>query len=756
MRFFLLVFWIFFTSEIEAQSLIFENRAACAQDSRLPAEAAYVMVDAYTAGKWLDSYRQATSVEGGPEVSIERGLERFRTEFTYLLLALSEALVSGSLPLLRSGEAPSPIAWRGGAGSVTNRSPTTGVHLSCRRILRFSSLQSEGALGIPDRKWLRRIAEDYQKKSENEEDCLNSGSAGDSRRYLLRLEILPQARQDWIRTGFDFWHSLRAYLFAAWPESSSFPHLALDQMLTFLPVGCRSIERPECGREQVSLQQVRSLLFSSSPGADDRFFLVHPQDSLLQTAHTERAERIFPDEGEVDSWLRRMESRLLGVRGEMKRRLLGALASLDLAKAFLSKDQMTRHLNELRVVSGAREKLHAMCSEVLYALHPDWGRFQSRLQALRNRDLTEWSQWLGEDSILERIEVGMNLGTEVLRFCEESRVAGLWRQGSVLQSDQFADWYRASALDQALEERRGGDLGVLFNREITSAAPLIQQERIGGDGFLRTEILCRDGSDCVRWWMSGLLDLLRVLDWSEALIRARQTALSPHWMNPWTASTACGSYDPEAALRRARTLLMGDLLSSMISGLTPVPVWASFHRPSAPIEGWRELEDGRWVPLRAARVPEGSMGLDLGPLSGIPCAVLAGQNAPDLTLPPVYQLAGIRAQVCSRTERHRVVFRSGEGRVEGPTARSTCLVCVLSPMSAAGPALRALSLPAPLLRLAAGVVAGAWRYVRHTRDPHDVPKRYRVDPSKVHDAFERYPEPSERCLRRLLKGKGCR
>jgi hypothetical protein len=399
-----------------------------------------------------------------------------------------------------------------------------------------------------------------------------------------------------------------------------------------------------------------------------------------------------------------------------------------------------------------------LCTEAWFSIHPEIGRFRHRLNKWLDRsDLTDWSDLLGEGDLRGTVEAALDFGAEMLRFCEESRAAGDWRQEVFLPNDSFADWYRNSALKETPDAGSSGEasgMGRLFNQDFPNGDALIRQEGIDPDGTLRSGVLCSDHADCARWMLRGLVELLLVSDWAGSLLRVRDSVLAPGLANPWAVPAACGLYDPQKAWKRAWTQLLSDLFSSALLGMTPVPAWVSARRGEPGVTGWLETPEGRLRPIRGRNRMELGIGIDFGSISGIPCAAWTGEQAPEAGLPPVYQLAGLRAQVCSQSERHRVVFRSGEARSEDPGRRSTCLVCVLSPVSAAG--LASHWLPLPLLRLGAGVLVSAFHFTRNIQDPDDIPRRHRVDARLVQEAFERTPSPDNRCVRRLLRGRGCR
>jgi hypothetical protein len=741
----MLLLW---TGAAPAELMEFANRAACAQDSRRPALGAYVMIDAYTAGKWLDSYRQAAGVGAGSDgdALIEEGLDRFRQEFTRRMMGVAEALLSG------------------GTLSLSGTPGRSGL-ISCRRILRFSSLDTEGGGGVPDRAGLGRIAEDQSRRSGIERDCFEAVPAGSSRRYLLRLEVEPSRVRDWDAVGFDFWHSLRARLFQDWAQEGPFRDLALDQMVVFLPRGCRSLERPDCTRDQIALQELRGLLHASGNAAALKKLYRSPESALLaDPSGPKQAPRWFPEEGDAEAWLKEIQTHLARTRGIMKLRLLSAVSTLGRIGAALGAGGVHPGLVALRNLPGTRQKLRILCSEGIFALDPAFGKFRNRFHRLRDRPaLHEWASSLGELSLPESLDSSLRIGEEVLRFCEESRVQGYWKDAPLPENSAYADWYRISALQEDLPGLGPQSMGSLFNQGGFVSRATLWQERITPEGELEAEVVCADVSDCSRAILRAFVDLLVVLDWADSLIRVREVALAPGWMNPWSAATACGAYDPGASMRRAWGTLVGELVSSVLSGVTPVPVWVSVHRNVGRIIGWTESEGGHLSPVRSGRRLEYALGLDFGPLTGIPCAAVVGARAPELGLPAVYRLTGVRAQACSRSENHRVVLGAGTDAEEvappSPARRATCLVCVISPV--AGPAAPGLLNPAPgwtppPLRLMLGLLASALHFSRNMRDPDDVPRRAFVDPARVQEAHARHRTLPDRCVKRLLRGKGCR
>lgn len=810
-----------FEFEDQGPELPFENRAACAVDAKFATQSAFLIVDSYNAGKLINSWIQ-TSDPSAQSMTVEKGLKIFRLSVTEIWTTLIQELLRGHLPIIKQNELqvarvcenrfPCPEmetylgqifdTWKqygkanlpASSDFVMDRSSKHAdfargrkdPQASCLYVKRFSAMQSHWNNDRPDQALLQKIALAALAKDDNFTDCFDDSDDLSSRRFMLQFDLSEVDKSNWKKHGHDFWYSLKLYFSYAWrhqnliletetPLGGLFANLAVEQMMQVVSNGCRTIERPECSQSQLSMDIFRSI-GKMGPTELDKPVPNRPEQALLdQPLAVHRADAsVLPDNEDSMVWIKKYQEGIVQKRGLLKQKLMLALTNFELLSKSFTHERIVQELNILRQAMTlnpiAYNKMHALCTEVSVAAHPEFSVLKDRLQG--TPQVAKFSHLVDDASTLQleqMLEFYRKMTLTAFTTCENIRTEKLWTSNSSIANESYASWYRdlSGTLQPAAPGIDTGapapmdlvGMGTLFN-EIASYQPaLVSQQRIDADGVAQNSVVCRDGSDCVRILVKSMVDLYAISSWSDAMMPANEWIQSPNLANPWASATSCKVYDPWFATRKAFVGFVSDLISTTTTGFTGAPAYLAFAPKQRTVTGFESKSQGDDIILKPIKKGAGmdvTLGVDFGPWTGVPCAAVVTPTSSRPLSGSYYTLAGIRAEACTGKNNNRFVVResSSQGTNE-QTAYSGCLMCYLNPYSAVQAAAQFAAMSSPYLRIGVGVVFSGISLAKKLHDPIDVPRRFKVDADEVANTFKKYSFIPKHCVRRLSKGKSC-
>ncbi len=407
-------------SELKTPSkLTFENRAACALDSKKPTQSAFLIVDSYNAGKQIDSWLQGTDFSSTFDISVDQGLKLFRMSLTETWMTITQEILAGRLPLLKANADQRKIEakyskvltacgkrfpcaemdeylksiftqWKNIPQTASAKQAyqsyfeldkfakrpellrgRSDPQAACLYIKRFSEFQSNLSHDRPDQALLQKIALASLSKNDLFTDCFNESDDLSSRRFILQLDISEAAKQNWNKHGFDFWYSVKLYFSYAWrhpevilesvhPLNQLFKGLAIEQMIQLIPAGCQSIDRPECSQSQVSMDIFRSLGKIGTATELDKPLPDRPEQVLIRDELAKKREdaAILPEHEETDQWIKAYQDRIIQRRGLLKQRLLLAVSQFELLSSSITSERVSNELSTLKSAMSSNPTLY--------------------------------------------------------------------------------------------------------------------------------------------------------------------------------------------------------------------------------------------------------------------------------------------------------------------------------------------------------------------------------------------------------------
>ena len=813
-------------------TLPFENRAACALDSKKPTQSAFLVIDSYNAGKEINSWLQGTDFSKTYDLTIDQGLKIFRLSLTETWMTITQEILNGRLPLLKADPDEKKIEanyskilsqckshfpcaemdeylgsifsdWKSIPKDAENayasyfdvdrfaRRPEllkgrTHPKASCLYLKKFSELQSNWNHDRPDQALLQKIALAAIAKDDLFTDCFDESDSLSSRRFILQFDISEAGKENWKKYGFDFWYSVKLYFSYAWrhpeiilesvhPLHQLFKNLAIEQMIQLVSTDCKSIDRPECSSSQVSMDIFNSLGKLGVATELDKPLPDRPEQVLIRdNIATHRDDSaILPEHEETDQWIKGYQERIIQRRGLLKQRLLLALSQFELLTSSITPDRVSRELNILKSEMGTDstlyQKMQVLCSEIDIAVRPDVNlldqRFKTTLQISKFKNLVESST---DQQLSSMIGFYHSIANSTFPICEQIRIEKLWKPGTTVATSSYSSWFRdlsgtwdapVPQPDQKITPDFLG-LGDLFNQNTHSGSFFLTQEKINQDGIKETNVICTDATDCVRMLLKSMVDLYAVSAWSDAMMPMNEWIQSPNLANPWTSATACKVYDPWFATEQALVGLVTDLISTTVTGIAPIPAYLSMqpkHRDVKAFELDPNGDDIFLKPIKSGPSVDATIGVDLGPWTGIPCAAVYSPTSTRPLIGGYYSVSSIRAESCTGKDNNRLVINDSSSSGENQKQTySGCAMCYLNPYAAIRGAAIISSFGNPAVKIAAGAVFSGINLAKRLSNGIDVPHRYKVDLEEVSETFDQFSFIPKHCVRRLSHGHACR
>lgn len=787
------------------------NRAQCALDSESPTRSAFLILDGYNAGKL--TYALARNVGENPDEFSKEGMREFRLAVTELTLDIIDRVRTGRLPLLPMDYSESKLrnynnlvkkcgtktycddlsqyiayAWAlsentrlAGKASASewqkldnfvDRNFTTTIvsKRSCAYLKRFSPLQANLHSTDLNVAVLTDMAQAVINRKDYIASCSDASADLDNRNAAIQLDITIDDPQAWFVKGFDYWNSVKIYLSWAWRNasildryspkySSVFRSLALEESIMLIPNGCRSIMKPACDSEGLSINSLRELAKPNTPSPE------HSKEipSRLENNLLERGQRSVNNDflgtrsyDTAAEWVENFRKQFIQNRGSMKNKFQSAVQFMNILADSMSAAELVEFTKPLalnRIAdNNLRDELYYLCTESRLA-------GDKRLDFLRS-DVDRIGQLT---SMMKAAEFSPREITEFIAFfntyiegvmplCESLEKQNIWNPGSGYTPNKagFQTWAKELLNIQLVDESGK------FIPPITYSygAPLLvwKKDAVGAD----SNVICQSALDCGRKVVKSLVDLHAVSVYADAFLPVSSTAASPNVFNPYTELKACKIYDPWFQTRRAQKVFMSDLANTVLFGFNALPIYLDIDYSAAKVTSFNQLvKNGKikFDPNIQASKMQAALVADFGALLGAPCAISIAPTS--LKAPSVYAFDGISVNYCSAKQSEDAIVKKPNDVVPTTSgSRSYCGGCSLNFVSIATTVNNAPTGFNPL-KGAIFLFRSIYKFVTGMKDPVNVPRLYTVNLNYVADTYKRYGKIPEQCVEQLGKGLKC-
>lgn len=783
----------------------FTNRASCALDSNLPTQSTFLILDNLDLGKAL--YRLSKNV-GKNNTYVVTGIERFRYTVFSLSKLIANELLKGKLPLItyRPTEKFQSLQkecfsvgghcknlddyisdiWenRNDLNELIKIDDFTNEHftnqknaqLSCLYLKKFSPLEAHLYGRKPDQTVLKDMAQAVHESDKLVSSCDDLKSQTDLKSAVYQLEIMRSNKEGWNQIGFNFWSSFKIYLswayrFSKEMQSMAYPYgnflknLDLEENIILFSNGCKSLEKPECSRDKLSLNHMRFLAQSSNLQelSNLNLFNYVPSDIIdgVKEEDTPVNKDIleFANSNSSEEWANKLRENLIKARGFIKLKISKALTQVNIIHNFVEvqslMDDMIKLSSKVKSNQGSSEEinlikqeLYAVCAEYLTAQDEKFSFLKKDLELVKSdKSVNKLTTDLTNKNIDVFFSYLEKINVLLLPFCKELESQKIWAEPFIVNQELLAPWY----LEYVKDKKNVKPSNLMVGLE-TKRAPLLALKSFSSTNSAN-DIICVDGAHCARKYLSSIIDLYAGLQYITGLINLNNQIQSPDMLNPYSEKNSCGVYDPWFKTKKTTTELLADIAGVFTWGMIPTPIYIDLSKEKRKVVSFNQLiKDGKvyYDPKFDQKKIQATLIADFGPLMGAPCMISVAK-APQTKHPSYYYLNGITFQGCKEKEQNNLTVYGPSELNQATKNASGCLSCTISLTEAIDVASFNILWLRPVFFLTRGIV----RLVNNLKDPNDIPKSWEVDLNKVYRSYRKYGFIRKDCVNNFLDGEDC-
>lgn len=727
----------------------FDNRASCAKKSNEPTKSVFLIVDNVNMAK---SIYRLTKIKGmNSTQTINEAIFKFNVGLTSIITLISNRLLNGDLPFVEDSKLSDTYLrdnWN------SKRLNDLKSYSKCRIHKKISSLFSHLNVTKPDRDLILKLAKDINEKGNNFQRC-DSNIDNNSELSLFQFDVEFKKGID----GFKFWYSLKVYLSWAFrnaPELTSysapfdfiFKSLDLEEMILFFSKSCRSITMPECSAHELNLNQLKNLTLESDKFNLASYAPVKPvsyqetQDLISSPLPLKEDDLLHLGTHENTSeWISNFRENFTKVRGFQKLQLTKALTQIYLIHKFKGAENIEKNVMEeveLNSFSFGKD-LYYMCSEFKIATDKDLSYLLKDLLLLKNDKYMSviYSDIFNEDFISSFSNFKL-IYEKINQICKSLDESNFWVHVSDTHKKGFSTWYQ-----ELLSKEGLFSLERIVPYQYIPIKPSLK--------FKNGEVICYSGIHCARVLLDSMMTLSSLTK-SINTIMTSKAVLSSNMSNPYTSHRACGAYDPWAKKNKMIFDFFHDLIQGSLFGFLPSPIYVSAEVQDKKVVSFSTLvKDGKifYDPKYDPKKINLSLIADLGPLTGIPCAIsISGSPVNPLEY---YSFGGISLNSCSHHSKVEIEAHDANDIQIANSKRSFCASCAINLHSLSS----SVGVLNPALRFSFFLLKGITRLVSNLRDSQDLIKSWQLSTHQVALSYRFHGNISQSCVKRLLNGRSC-
>jgi hypothetical protein len=730
----------------------FDNRASCATKARLPTESVFFMVDNVNMAKAV--YRLAKLRGMDPVKTTNTALDKFNQGLSTLVRIISDKLLSGNLPLIEDNSLDYSYLennWKKSSTSELEKMT------QCRIVKKFSSLYSPLNVTKPDKVLIRKIADDLSNIEESFISCDSVNGNNFSEISLFQFDVkFNQINQ---LDGFRFWYSLKVYLSWAYrfspeiqeitkPYDFIFRNVDLEEMVLFFSNGCKSISAPECSSHELNLNQLKLLTeeansFDLSSYEGLKPLAINPATELTSSPLPLKEDDLLNlgDQESASDWVSNFRGNVLKVRGAQKLQLTKAMSQLFFINKVKSPDELEKNISEELNLNpdGYKKDLYYLCSEYKVATDKNLSFLLQDLLLLKeDQSIHEAYQDLYDQSFDESFKSFQSLTSKISYLCQRLDQDGFWDKNLEVKKEGFASWYQ-----QLISQKNNFTLERIVSNHFIPLKPFLK--------FKGGEVICYSAIHCTRILLDSMMTISSLAK-SMSTLSAKNTVLSTNMSNPYSSHMACGAYDPWAKKNKLIYEFFHDLIQGVAFGLLPSPVYVSADLEQKKLVSFSSLiKEGKvfYDPKYDPKKIHLSLIADLGPLTGIPCALsISGSRMNPLEY---YSFNGISFSGCHSHSTIELEANNADDVRSSSSTRSYCAACAINLQTISS----SVSSLNPVLRFSFFLIKGVTNLFSNLRDPHDLHRNWSLSSHQIALSYRYHGEISDQCAKDLINGKSC-
>lgn len=793
--------------------LKFSNRARCAEDSKKPAQSAFVLLNNYDLGKGIYRLGKAT----GQETSsfTKDGIRYYRHSVVEMMKLIHYRLMTRRMPLLpananrMTGHVPGKYKnlvnncaksdscpemdqyissiWNRGAKSITSIDNfdlgdnlvgketfkrNSVSQMNCFRLKKMGAMQSPLFGRKPNKVILEELAKNLINSDQYLGSCLED-ELENVETAIYQFDVSSIAESGWKVKGFDYWNSMRIYLSWAFRNASELKAMAgpyynifkgahLEGSLLMFANGCKSLEVPKCSAEHLTQNALRELakkdfaqnainsdIISNVPEGPTGKLLADMAPDILDTLD-------FGSFGDLDKWLKNYKENYKEAKSLLKKDLVGSISTLNTVTSTLSPQRLAADLRT-QFSSGlsedhVRQELYYLCAEFYYAGHDTYSFLRPKLDLLKQSTaLDKIFGPVAKGKTKDYMDYYQVLASGVVSFCEELKQKNIWDDTFTLDREGYSKWYIQKVFKGKEKSRRESIREDYFDKVKTN--PYLTYTLNSSIGNL-DDVVCVSASDCARKVLESTVYLYKSLTYADTFFDIEEKIKAPNLLNPYAERVACGVYDPWFKTKSIMFNLMWDVGQGALMSTVPGMIYTRATLRPKMVTSFKSLiEDGviQYDPKYTKERIVTSLAADFGPLLGVPCSVSINSGLENIY--NQYIFAGITVGACSASEEHNINVFSADDIVSSKNQAAGCLSCQLNFETVS----TSIAYAADRLDSTFFLFRGVVRFFKSLQDPDNIPWSWTVDPSYVLEAYKNFGNsvPKE-CVRDLIDGRRCR
>tara|TARA_B110001454_G_C12722462_1_gene435382 strand:+ start:4051 stop:6456 length:2406 start_codon:yes stop_codon:yes gene_type:complete len=606
----------------------------------------------------------------------------------------------------------------------------------------------------PNANDLEELAIAYLDKGSYIDNCekIFLGETKNNPDVVLKFDLKDTA--NWQQTGFEFWRSFKIYLSLFWAQKWTHPVLqnqeivrsfAVDEIVTLMADGCYSISRPECDTDFLNVSQLKTTL---RKGSFQSSYLM--ANEIMKGQLSTFDERLRPPEqkSSTNTNTRAELMSLMKIRHQSNFQLYKSIRNLAVIFNQKNANQLLKDLAPSFNEANLKPEVYTLCAEVNKIVRPDLSPFAreisiSKFQVSGLNEVSALNQ-RPEDLFFK----GLTYVQSLAPYCE--RVENILKT-KMMSTNSFdigdpapsRKWFQTItqyALPIEFQDASG----------VSSQIPYSSR-----DAYVRLkeDVVCTTTVDCTRNIMEDMVNVYQVALYKG--VSRNQSANETVSQNYLGADVACGLFDPWQQSQLRKKNLVSDLVSSVISGVTMLPIYLDLDFDTKKLVSFSQLyENGKikFDPQFDQKTMSTTVFLDLGQLAKAPCYVSVS-NASKIKPPNMGLLfKGITFQGCIRNADGQMVSNNLELQTNQSKEMAACGACMLNFEEVA---ITAVTNHYNIFRFGIRFFASLVSHFKDDENPINQPIELKVNPEYVKDAYVKYNSIPDSCMYELMNGAKC-
>jgi hypothetical protein len=673
-------------SSIQEDYLIIKNTPQCAAEMKLPADSIFIALSLRNSGIVLNNLAKKAGKD--PSKFLTMGMNFYKWKLNQLTELILEGLNSEQLPLVSSKEeAAQSLKSRFNliSGSDYQENKKFFKKVSCFRVNEINSVYSHLFLRGLNKEALTQLAKLFSEKKssvsclQQEPDLTNPLDLYPVFNYDLDLINKDKWNKE---DGYRFWSSFKIYLSVAWRENliTSISKSPLNQFTLLNPMeeqvlmlsnGCKSIEPPQCNSDFLSASELRMLFTTNRKKLELTGSSVEMRDYILDNhdktdTHIKQA---IAQKSNDQSWIRDFQRYYMGFSSELLKNLFHTNKLFSTAlKKYTLKQLRNDLIFEVRDPKNL-EEAHYLCVEHRLLMQEEpFSVYKMDLDNLKQNGFRLDPLIRYGMSVSEIVLTYQKISAQVTEACNELDSRQV-KEADAKWSN-FRPWYRNfmsryKLIQDAIESEDKDGQVLKIDKFIPKAKTYLPD-------------LCTDSIDCHRNFIESIVKINRLLIASNTFLRNDVTSLP--LFNERGEKIACKIYDPFEVSRLNKKKLVTDFASSVIFGLTPLPIYLDINFKPKELMSFSKMIEKGYIKFSAEydkNKMTQTLAMHLGSFFNIPCAINISEVGADVGFGnnSNFVFKGLSAGACKGKKTESMTSPTGEIDVFKKSPESGLQVC---------------------------------------------------------------------------------